>query len=421
MEKDTSRRFSPSKLNTYQNCPRRYQYRYVDKIKRDRPSIEAFLGTCAHAALETLYEGVRNGKLLTLDETLAVFEGEWDRSWSSAVEIRKKEYSAEDYRTVGRDCVRSYYKRFSPFDQDKTVKVEAKTGFVLTVSDDGEEIPVRIEGYIDRLANNGGTFEVHDYKTSSRLPTQQDSDEDWQLAIYELALRSGWPDTEKVRLVWHYLRHDKDIVSTRTPEQLEALKGKIETLVLQIWRDSEFVPNKTPLCDWCEYRDLCPLFKHGEAVAKLPAAKRSRDSGVQLVKEFAELDAKKKGFREEIKRIEKEQKGLERDIVEMAQSKGISAISGAEGEILIVKKEVVKFPTKTHSPEKLQKMEGELKATAQWPEVSRLDPHLMTDGIKEKRWAGAALLALEAILERYTERVTERPLRFHRKKDPEAE
>ena len=59
MEADTSRKFSPSKLDTYKNCPRRYQYRYVDRIDRRERSAEAFVGTMVHAVLEDLYENLR--------------------------------------------------------------------------------------------------------------------------------------------------------------------------------------------------------------------------------------------------------------------------------------------------------------------------------------------------------------------------
>ena len=55
MEADTSRKFSPSKLDTYKNCPRRYQYRYVDRIDRRERSAEAFVWTMVHAVLEDLY------------------------------------------------------------------------------------------------------------------------------------------------------------------------------------------------------------------------------------------------------------------------------------------------------------------------------------------------------------------------------
>ncbi len=203
MRTEESLQFSPSRLETYRSCPKRYQYRYIDKIKSDRTSVEAFLGTCAHAALEKLYDGVRHGKVMPLKAVLAVFTAEWERGSWDKIDIRSKEYSKEHYFKVGGKCVRTYSKDHKPFDKDRTLDVERKVEFPLDI---GEGVVVKIWGYIDRLAetlkgDRKGYYEVHDYKTGARLPTQQDADEDRQLAIYELAVRHSWPDVPGVRLL----------------------------------------------------------------------------------------------------------------------------------------------------------------------------------------------------------------------------
>jgi len=102
MESDLSSKFSPSKLATYQDCPRRYRYRYVDKIKREGQSVEAFVGSCAHKAFEELYKGLMHAKKMALDEVLAVFDEEWRSAWSDLVVIRNKGVSPEDWKNVGR-------------------------------------------------------------------------------------------------------------------------------------------------------------------------------------------------------------------------------------------------------------------------------------------------------------------------------
>ncbi len=427
METDTSKKFSPSKLDTYENCPRRYQYRYVDKIKRDRPSIEAHLGTAVHAALEKLYDSVRHGKILSLEPALQAYETAWEASWSDLIEIRRKEFSVDDYRRIGRECVESYYEAHKPFDRDKTVDVERRVGFSIDL--DGAEI--RIEGFVDRLAiGPDGAFEVHDYKTGAHLPTQEDADKDRQLAVYELAVRRLWPDVKGVRLVWHYLRHGKDIISTRGDEARESLRRELETLLRAIKNDHEFAPKKSALCDWCEYRDLCPYFRDEERLKRIPPEKRGRDAGVKLVKDFAELDQRKKACREEIKKIDKELKKLESELIELAREKNPAfaegtdkavSIAGLEGEVIVAAKEEVKFPSKTRSPERLEEMEAELKETPQWRDISRVDPHRLMDGIREKRWEESAVQALERVVERYADRVSEMVLRFHRRKDSETD
>jgi putative RecB family exonuclease len=412
VESDVSTKYSPSKLDTYKNCPRRYQYRYVDKISRQRRTVEAYLGTCVHTAFEELYEGLMHGKTLTLEETTAAFETAWDKDWSKDIEIRGT-YAPADWKALGKDCVRHYYEANKPFDKDRTVAVEKRIGFPLTV---GEQ-EIRIEGFIDRLAlGQDGLFEIHDYKTGKTLPAQADVDEDWQLALYDAAVRSEWPDAKGVRLVWHYVRHGKALVSTRTVEQLAALKEEVKALVATIKTDHEFKPRQTALCDWCEYKDLCPLYAHAERLSCLPPAERTSEAGARLAGELAALEADKRALRDKVREIEKEEGKVREAIIQYAEANGLSVVSGPEGDAVVSIKDELKFPTKTNQPEQHDELEKALKGSPLWPAVSSLDSHKLADGYKAKKWPDAWRLLAEELIGRYAKRAVEKTVRFRRKK-----
>jgi len=123
---------------------------------------------------------------------------------------------------------------------------------------------LHLQGYIDRLVDlGGGNYEIHDYKTSRRLPSQNDVDRDRQLALYQLAVSQRLPDVRSVKLVWHYLAHDRMMVSTRSPEQLRALRVEVIALIGEIERatlEDNLPPRVTPLCSWCEYKPVCPAW-----------------------------------------------------------------------------------------------------------------------------------------------------------------
>lgn len=418
MEADTSTKFSPSKLGVYKGCPRQYRYRYVDRIKRDAQSVEAFVGSCVHAAFEALYESLLHGKTPSLEETLRVFEKGWEKGWSDKVVIRDAQFSPEDWRKVGQDCVLAYYEAKKPFDQDKTVAVERRMGFPLEAA--GEEC--RIEGFIDRLAlAPDGAFEIHDYKTGRTLPAQAGLDADWQLPIYEIAVRHAWPDTKTVRLVWHYVRHGKTLASSRRPEELEALKGEIAGLIETIRQDHEFVPRKSPLCDWCDYRDICPLWSHVEKVSRMAPERLGRDEGVKLVDQLAEIDGKKRELRDQLREIERDQKAVEAALMRFAEAEGITVVAGREGEAAVTEKEEYRFPTKTHSPEALEALERELKASPIWREVSHLDTHRLIEGFRRREWDPPVLGLVESLVNRYAKLVREKVLRLRRKREAEEE
>ena len=135
MEEDRSKKFSPSKLDCYKTCPRQYKFRYIDRLKGDTQSVEAFLGGCVHTGFEELYAGLMHGKRMTEDEVLRAYAAAWDAGFSDKVVFRDARYGPADWRRTGEDCVRSYYRAHAPFEEDKTVAVEKRIGFALAVGD----------------------------------------------------------------------------------------------------------------------------------------------------------------------------------------------------------------------------------------------------------------------------------------------
>ena len=51
----SSKTYSYSRLNTFKNCPHQYKIIYIDKIKKQDESIEAYMGKRVHETLEWLY------------------------------------------------------------------------------------------------------------------------------------------------------------------------------------------------------------------------------------------------------------------------------------------------------------------------------------------------------------------------------
>ena len=247
--------FSHSKLTTYQQCPQKYKFRYIDEIPPPIRSIELHLGNTVHRALEKLYEDAKHGQTLSCDEILAFYQQKWDEGYRPQMRIVRSGTTARTYLEYGRQMLLAYHQRFHPFTESATLELEEKFLFPLS---EGREI----RGIIDRLAKAGdGSLEIHDYKTSRRFPTPSQAGSDTQLALYELALRHRWPGTQRITLIWHYLAFDKDISIAKTLRQLETVKQNTLGLIKRIESTSTFPTQVTPLCDWCEYKEICPAMK----------------------------------------------------------------------------------------------------------------------------------------------------------------
>jgi putative RecB family exonuclease len=248
--------YSHSRLSVFEGCRLRYRLKYVDRVRRDLEGIEAFVGSRVHEALEALYRDVLMGRTPGADALLDDYRRRWDAEWHEDVVVVDVRYGPADHRAVGEECLRRYHARHFPFRADQTLGVEVKIAVDLPNG-------ARLEGYADRVARDpDGWLVIHDYKTSGTLPTQADADRDRQLALYQAGLERMWPGAPGVRLLWHYLRFDERLVSSRSREQIADLLREVAGLVQTVEAEREWKPTVSRLCDWCPYWDLCPEKKH---------------------------------------------------------------------------------------------------------------------------------------------------------------
>lgn len=380
--------YSHSRLETFEQCPYKYKLKYLDKVDMAVETAEAFVGSRAHEALEKLYKDLLNGKENSLGELLEFYEAQWERLWSPNIVIVRQEYTPENYRQVGRQCIRGYYEQHHPFSDGRTIGLEELV--MVDLDGDGR---YRLRGYIDRLVDKGGgLYEIQDYKTSARLPTQADADEDRQLARYQLAVQEMWPDVEEVRLVWHYLRFGKMLVSTRKAAQIEELRRETIEAIQTVEAATEFEPVKSALCDWCEYKPFCPLWVHLHRIEDLPPEEVPLEDGVTLVDRLTQLKAKKKECGEQIDQIEDA-------IVAYGDNEGASVVFGSTHQAKVSKSSKVRFP-RAGSPER-EELDSIIKKAEKWEEVSILSTSSLAKAVEERTLGEKLTKQVEAFGEPY--------------------
>lgn len=281
--------YSHSRLNSFDQCPRKFLWRYVWNAQPEAEGIEAFLGKRVHESLEALYRQVTaGGPAPPLADLLRAFDRRWDETYGEGVRIVAA-LSPDEYRRAGADCLSTYHGKHYPFAAGTTVGIER--GFEFALDPAGA---VRLRGFIDRIdVAADGALEVHDYKTGNRAPTAAALAGDPQVGIYEMAAREMFPGHRQIRLIWHYLRSGVErrlparapaaLVALRRDThrrirsieaQIEAYLGTLETnALLALRRSGEQTPAHVPeparepsqgfparpgpLCRWCSYVDWC--------------------------------------------------------------------------------------------------------------------------------------------------------------------
>jgi putative RecB family exonuclease len=360
--------YSYSKVTCFEQCPLKFKFQYIDKIKTEiEQSVEAFLGSLVHDALEKLYTDLKFQKLMKLNEVLDFYNDLWQKNWNDAIVIVKKSYDKENYRKMGEKFLTDYYNHYKPFDQGKVIELET-TEFIDL--DDKYKFHVRI----DRLnESEDGAYEIHDYKTGGYLPEQVKFDEDRQLALYSLWILKKFDNVKSIKLIWHYLAFDKEIVSERTQDQLMKLRRETIKAIDKIEAAKDFPSVITRLCDWCNFRPICPHFKHLYKIEDLEPEEYLKDKGVGLVNRYSEVYEKIKDLDEELQKIRQ-------TLIEFAKKEEVDVVFGSDVKASVSSYESFKFPQKNERSE----FNEIIKKLGLWDELAMVDTYELAKKIKNK-------------------------------------
>ncbi|GAA3129664.1 PD-(D/E)XK nuclease family protein [Planomonospora alba] len=277
---------TPSRLNTWLECPRRYRFAYLDRPAPQRGPRWAHtsVGVSVHNALAAWWREPPERR--TPQTAEALLAGGWITDG-----FRDAEQSAA-WLDRARAMVAGYVATLDP--DDEPVGVERTVAVRTPV--------LALSGRVDRLDRRGGELVVVDYKTGRRPPSEEDARSSLALAVYAVASGrmmhspcrrvelhhlptgsvAGWEHTEES--LERHLRRAEEIgaEAARADERHEAWAGPAGRGSRSRGRsadgappevpaeiDALFPPRTGPLCSWCDFRRHCP---DGRAAApgKLP-------------------------------------------------------------------------------------------------------------------------------------------------------
>jgi len=243
---------TPSKLASYDDCPRKYRYSYVDRPAPAKGPAWAHnsVGASVHTALRNWWDlpaerQVRGsvGKLL---RATWVREGYRDEQQERAV----------FGRALG--WIESYLEGLEPGYEPVAVErtVAAKTA-VLALS-----------GRTDRIDRRGDELVIVDYKTGRSGLDSDDARGSQALALYAFATERTFRRTcHSVEL--HHLPTGTVAAHRHTPESVarqvsraEATAGDIvaaeKAVAAGTPPDEAFPVRPSPFCGWCDFKRVCP-------------------------------------------------------------------------------------------------------------------------------------------------------------------
>jgi RecB family exonuclease len=260
---------TPSRLNTWLDCPRRYRMTYLDRPMPPKgpPWAHNSVGASVHNALAAWWR-------LPVDERSPEAAGRLLlRGWLT--DGFRDEAQSAQWRERAREMTERYVAGLDPSDEP--------LGVERTVATRTDRIAV--SGRIDRLDARGPELVVVDYKTGRHVLTSDDARGSLALAIYAVAasrvlrrpcrrvelhhLPSGevavWEHTDE-SLARHIRRAEQIAAEAATADEAyRAGAGKRADVpkprageVDHAPHDELFPPRPGNLCSWCDFARHCP-------------------------------------------------------------------------------------------------------------------------------------------------------------------
>ena len=252
MALDLPRTLTPSKVSAFTSCPLAFRYSQIER-RPEPPSPHSVKGTFVHAALEGLFWRHPVGR-----RSRAAADAELARVWADRFddpEYVELGLRAEDEAVFLADAGRLIDNYFLLEDPDAVQTIGVEIGVETVV--DG----MRLRGIIDRLdVAPDGSLIVVDYKTGRTPSERYERGSLGGVQTYALLCESmlGRAPVE-VRLL--YLREPVAICARSTPQTITGQRRRAVAVWSAITRacDAEdFRPQVGPLCNYCNFRDLCP-------------------------------------------------------------------------------------------------------------------------------------------------------------------
>ncbi|MFC0865753.1 RecB family exonuclease [Sphaerimonospora cavernae] len=265
---------TPSRLNSWLDCARRYRFTYLDRPAPSKGPAWAHnsLGASVHNALAAWWREPYERRTPLMAAILLT------NGWIGEG-FRDEEQSAS-WRDRAREMVSGYASTLDPSDEPVGVeRVVATRTAVIAVS-----------GRVDRLDRRGDELVVVDYKTGRRPLTTEDARSSIALAIYAIASARMMHRTCR-RVELHHVPTGAVIEWEHTEESLNRHLRRAEEIAQEAaaaddayrdWAggrggggrrtdrgpaaekplppeiDEMFPARPGPLCSWCDFRRHCP-------------------------------------------------------------------------------------------------------------------------------------------------------------------
>ncbi|MBI5398598.1 PD-(D/E)XK nuclease family protein [Candidatus Woesearchaeota archaeon] len=259
---------SPSSINIYKQCPRRYYYQYVVKHPT-KPNIHTLRGNIVHTALEKFYQvdisalDATNYKPILAKHLRTQFARAWTVSASELSTLgllpQQLQFYYDESATMLANWLNDFIKRLDKELKLMTLQQAFKKLMPIEIETQYKSQQLMVQGYIDCVHVDGEDIILLDYKTSKNSELKPEYR--LQLAIYATLYREKHGKLPSKVGIW-FLK-DKPVFLDVNEEMVKQALFEIEQIHFSTESTEiiDYPKNITPLCKWnggqCDFYHVC--------------------------------------------------------------------------------------------------------------------------------------------------------------------
>lgn len=256
---------SPSSINTYKQCPRKYYYTYIKKLKT-LPSIHLVKGKIVHSVLEDFFkinpdklpdEGYEHLLAGLIKDFLAK---EWEKAEPELNELKLNEAQSLFYYEECQKMLIYWYSNFlKKLSKEKLSFKEAFKKWVPLTEEEYMSERYQVKGFIDAIHKFENEVVVMDYKTSNK--DEITPEYKLQLAIYALLYQEKHGVVPS-RAGIDFLKYGTRMIDV-DEELLKLARLEAELIHTNTESDEmkDYPKKESPLCKWhsgqCDFYNYC--------------------------------------------------------------------------------------------------------------------------------------------------------------------
>ncbi|HLC63163.1 MAG TPA: PD-(D/E)XK nuclease family protein [Candidatus Nanoarchaeia archaeon] len=263
---------SPSSINTYKQCPRKYYYSYIEKIP-GKENIYTVRGGIVHKALEHFFNinvdmlNEENYDIILRVVIMNLFNSGWRENIGKINELlNHNPRIIEHYYYESMKMINNWFDIFIARLKNEMINKDVQDGFIALKPRTEQKLvseSFSVQGYIDAVYDDSSGVKLIDYKTSRKGGISEEYK--LQLAIYSLLYKENRDKAPgKVGIFFlgdgreQWIDVDDSLIK-KAEDECNEMKEKTKS------KDKkDYIRKPSGLCKYshgqCDYYDICKPF-----------------------------------------------------------------------------------------------------------------------------------------------------------------